>query len=603
MQFIRMGRINNNQSQTQSLMKPTESKPRIIPFIYCIAIFASLMLGAWGFWEVEPDLHFPNLFYKSIQLFSLESGTFKGQVPWQLEIARWLAPLTLAGGLFELIKTLLGRRIDLWKARRLRGHHLVCGLGDKGLALAADLLANGEKVVALDSSPAPDNLARFRRLGGLHLPIKVTEAQDLDSVGIHRAETITALTPDDAGNLALALAMEAAEARADPDNKLRIFTHIGNVAFRDLLDRNGFLGATPHGPSTVRSFNSHANLSRLLFREFPLETAGHADGTINTAREIHVILPELKAEASAMLVHAGRTGHYLGDRKIHFHVIGTNASGSIRSFLSSYPSFGKCCGSLDAVDIKGQWEMGGAVARILESNPTACVTVFACFDADPSHLGTILRIHEEAPADVSFRMPLPCGLRFLLDPVLARDPLLKARIAWFPDVRTCCGREAVFNERLDKVAQIIHDAWHAETGRQIREAEVMGDHPRVAVLRNKTTYKRWECLSENHKDASRSQADHVDVKIRAAGMVPDSASTATWTEWCKTNQGELELLSRMEHERWAAHLWLSGWTLGSTRADARKLHDNLIPYQDLDEPTKEYDRDAVRGIGRYLPDY
>jgi hypothetical protein len=581
-------------------MKSHDEKPQIAVVIFSSSVLASLLLGAWGFWEVERDWHFPNLFYKSIQLFGLESGSVDGPVPWQLEIARWLAPLTLAGGLFELIKALLGRRIDLWKARRLRGHHLVCGLGDKGLALAEDLLADGEKVVAMDLSPSSDNLARFRRLGGLHLPIKVTVAQDLDSAVIHRAATFTALTPDDSCNLALALAMETADAKTDPDNKLRIFAHIGNVAFRDLLDRNGFLCATPHGPSMVRSFNSHANLSRLLFREFPFETAGHTDGAVNTVREIHVILPELGASATAMLIHAGRTGHYLGDRKIHFHVVASNASDSVKGFLSGYPSFARCCASLNTVDISGQWETGRAVRRILHDNPHACITVFACFDTDPGHLATVLQIQELAPAGIPFRMPLPNGLRYLLEPVMTRDPLLRSRIAWFPETRTCTGREAVFNERLDHAARTIHEAWHAETGRQMRDAETTGDRSRADALRNKPIYKPWECLAESQKDASRSQADHLEVKIRAAGLGPSNLSSKAWSDWCASHPDCVDLLARVEHERWAARLWLSGWTLGTTRDDTRKLHDNLVPYEDLDESTKEFDRDAVRGIGRYL---
>jgi hypothetical protein len=581
-------------------MKSTEVKPRFVAVIFCSSVLASLLLGAWGFLVAEQDRHIPNLLYKSIQLFGLESGSVDGLVPWQLEIARWLAPLTLAGGMIELFKTMFGRRIDRWRARRLRGHHLICGLGDKGLALAEDLLADGGKVVAMDFSPSSNNLASFRKLGGLHLPIKVTASQDLDSAGIHRAATFTALTPDDSCNLALALAIETAEAKADPNNKLRIFAHIANVAFRDLLDRNGFLGATPHGPSMVRSFNSHANLARLLFREFPFETAGHTDGAVNTTREIHVIFPELGPSSIAMLVHAGRTGHYLGERKIHFHVIAPNASDSIKDFLSSYSSFAWCCASMDAVDISGRWETGRAVGRILQDHPNACITVFACFDGDPGHLATVLQIQERAPAGTPFRIPLPNELRYLLEPVMARDPLLRARIAWFPETRTCRGREAVFNARLDDAARIIHMAWHAETERQIREADTAGDYPRVEALRSKPAYKPWDCLAESQKDSNRSQADHLQVKIRAAGLDPSNLSSKVWSDWCASHPDCVDLIARVEHERWAAHLWLSGWTRGSVRDDSSKLHDNLIPYQNLDEPTKEYDRDAVRGIGRYL---
>jgi hypothetical protein len=45
---------------------------------------------------------------------------------------------------------------------------------------------------------------------------------------------------------------------------------------------------------------------------------------------------------------------------------------------------------------------------------------------------------------------------------------------------------------------------------------------------------------------------------------------------------------------------MTGWTFEAQRNDARKEHPNLVPYDELDEPTKDYDRLAVRNVGQYL---
>lgn len=51
-----------------------------------------------------------------------------------------------------------------------------------------------------------------------------------------------------------------------------------------------------------------------------------------------------------------------------------------------------------------------------------------------------------------------------------------------------------------------------------------------------------------------------------------------------------ERLAQNSHDIWAAQRLSEGWQLGSGRDDDRKLHPCLIPYDDLPESEKEYDR-------------
>jgi len=51
-----------------------------------------------------------------------------------------------------------------------------------------------------------------------------------------------------------------------------------------------------------------------------------------------------------------------------------------------------------------------------------------------------------------------------------------------------------------------------------------------------------------------------------------------------------ELLAENTHEIWAEQRLQEGWCFGPTRDDARKLHPCLVPYNELPESEKEYDR-------------
>jgi len=57
-------------------------------------------------------------------------------------------------------------------------------------------------------------------------------------------------------------------------------------------------------------------------------------------------------------------------------------------------------------------------------------------------------------------------------------------------------------------------------------------------------------------------------------------------------QGLAERLAENTHEVWAAGRLADGWRLGPARDDARKEHPCLVPYQDLPEDEKDYDRNT-----------
>jgi DNA-binding response OmpR family regulator len=54
-----------------------------------------------------------------------------------------------------------------------------------------------------------------------------------------------------------------------------------------------------------------------------------------------------------------------------------------------------------------------------------------------------------------------------------------------------------------------------------------------------------------------------------------------------------ELLARNAHDVWARQRIAEGWSYGLQREDRVKQHPCLVPYEDLPEPEKEYDRKAA----------
>lgn len=56
-----------------------------------------------------------------------------------------------------------------------------------------------------------------------------------------------------------------------------------------------------------------------------------------------------------------------------------------------------------------------------------------------------------------------------------------------------------------------------------------------------------------------------------------------------------ERLAENAHDVWAARRMAEGWTYGPKRDDAAKKHPDLVPYSELPEAEKEYDRKMAMG--------
>jgi ryanodine receptor 2 len=55
----------------------------------------------------------------------------------------------------------------------------------------------------------------------------------------------------------------------------------------------------------------------------------------------------------------------------------------------------------------------------------------------------------------------------------------------------------------------------------------------------------------------------------------------------------MEELAEHNHDVWASQRIADGWTYGPVRDDALRRHPDLVPYADLPEGEKRYDRNAA----------
>ena len=137
---------------------------------------------------------------------------------------------------------------------------------------------------------------------------------------------------------------------------------------------------------------------------------------------------------------------------------------------------------------------------------------------------------------------------------------------------------------LERIAQAIH----ARYLRNQRDRKPPADPAMQA----------WEALPEGLRESNRAQARDIGAKLRAIGWriapMDGSGPAAGFTP------AEIEQLAILEHQRWVEERRRAGWVSGPVRDPERKLTPYLVPWEELAEEVREYDREAVRAIPAVL---
>jgi len=127
-------------------------------------------------------------------------------------------------------------------------------------------------------------------------------------------------------------------------------------------------------------------------------------------------------------------------------------------------------------------------------------------------------------------------------------------------------------------------------GRYVRCEYEKGETPQ-----SNPSMLEWDLLPESLRESNRDQAADICRKLHSVGcdIEPLTDWDAPPPEFSAT---EIELLARMEHDRWTREREGGGWKLGPKKHEVRKESSYLVPYDELPDEIREYDRASVRGI-------
>ena len=529
-----------------------------------------------------------DILYLSLQLLTLESGSIHGPVSWELEVARLLAPALVAYTAIKALVAIFHEELQLLCVRFIRDHVVICGLGRKGLLLARAFHDHGYRVVVIEQERENSKLESCREMGATLLIGNATDMELLRKARVQRAIYLFSVCGNDGVNAEVAV--HAQDLTANRKGKpLTCFIHIADLELKNLL-REKEIAAQKVDSFRMEFFNVFESGARALLNEYP---AFSPAGGVEWNRA-HMLVVGMGRMGNSLVVQAARIWrliHSAGGERLRITIIDRLAEQKKESLCLSYPQLDRICDIVPHnMDIQSpQFQR----AEFLFDPGGKCdlSAIYVCMDNDERALSAALTLHQRLRGDripIVVRMTRDAGLAALLRGEEAIGSEGFGNLHAFGLLDRTCRLDLLFGGTHEVIARATHEDY-------VLEQKKIGQTPRT-----NPSMVSWDELPEGLKESNRRQADHIGIKLKAIGC-----GIASLTDWdaklFEFKPEEVEQMARMEHERWNEERRLEGWTYAPEPKDLnRKTTPYLVPWNELSEDIKEYDRNTIRGLPAFL---
>lgn len=548
-----------------------------------MSIAAALGLGMWG-WEIqEPANDFSSMLsnlFRTAQLVTLHfpERLIDAAIPWQLQVSRLLVPFVAFVATIHVVVSAFTRPARLALMSLTERHVIVCGSVHFTVSALEILADRGQRIVTVDESVAASRQTALEALGLTVVEADPSQSTTFVRLNLPNASAVFFAHDDDLKNVELALAaIESAQNRSKRLTPLLVAVRIDNdeLAFEcDLvLDR--------------LSSKYRARYRRLQPDRESLR--------IELQQVAPVFLKQNRSMPSRILI-VGLAGRW---QEIVMQAI-----------IASQDVPDACPIVSLAVDeaeeaVFRRWQDATPelhlIARFeiirLERRPFPSELLVGNAKFVPPDLTVILRNDGEAVATALFLRRPTNVFGITNQPILVRrseeDRVLE-RLNGVGVSQCCLSRlhafgglvraetvERVLDHRGEEIAMALHEQY-----RMLESSELASTHS-VAT---------WDDLSEDRRQANRAAADHASILFAAVGRHLAQRNDALARSSSLISNDELEALARIEHRRWMAHRVDSGWRAGVLRDDERRIHDCLVPFDQLSKDSQDKDRSAVRAL-------
>lgn len=529
----------------------------------------AFVFGYIGYLKLSPPADFyghVDIFYKTLELLVIHMPKEYPHLPIELQIARFALPATMAWLAIGTYLDYIRRPLRHYAATNLVGHVVVFGLGRRAQMIAKQARLASRKVVVATSQPIDGEIHSLEACGVIVVAGDIERPETFILAGVSRAAEMLVSTGDDFQNLRLAVAARKyiTDARPPGMTPIVLVTECAQPDMAAILE-GAFLSIRDERVE-YRLLSPEGNVARgLLHRLIPMLGTPERPGAI--------LLVGFSVVMQAIFEHVLRNA----PPGCAIAIASSNATKSKEAFVRRCPAF-ENFPCLDFIDD----DVIGTPAQVLSDWLMRHRAPLPIIDMGKEELNlraalALRRFASERalPTGPAFVRQEGSGIALEALTLIEGEPIDLSRIYQFGSLEDECRPQVVFQGELDSLAMIIHDDY------------------RRNVSGGESAFP-WEKLKETYREASRHQADHLDAKLQAMGIFRVPAGDIAGLKEFEAD--EIEHLAHLEHHRWCMDRWLDGWKVGTVKDSLAQTHPALIPYPELSEEVKEFDRRAVRNL-------
>ncbi|MBN1481151.1 hypothetical protein EH223_01680 [candidate division KSB1 bacterium] len=574
-------------------------KGALLPVVSCVI---TLALGITGYIQyygvngVTLDV-MQRALYDTLQLFILEYDFDKNH-NILIKLASWTGTVLLIWGATKIYvavfrRTILYRRISLWK-----NHVILYGASEHARHTLESFIQAEPKtrIVYIDTNESTREWLSTRYV--IHISPSDSPFSRLRLAGVGRAKYLIATTSDDITNIhILRLALDIK--KESTSSLLLAWAHISNTKLlAELNDLDVVTKTTPYFDG--RLYNGYYNAARIIGKKFAPDIFApvhYQKSAEYVTKPRHCLVVGFGDFGEALTMQLIRIGQFIDCQKIRLTIIDRKAESNKMDFYTRYPDLPL----IADVDFKQHLSESSSSRQSQYQEFIGSISVvYLCQNNISEQILTFHALRQTLAKRIFYiichndDLPPLSGITQAQN-VIAINPFFQAY-----------DKKVIIEEELEALARHFHLCYlrreqdiFDQKKQDFRQRYQRGECTIDAEPRPKPAMVPWNELPEEIKVSNRSLAEHIPVKLRAIGCELAPLHD-TRPEYDFTSDVEVVYqLARMEHNRWMADKIMSGWTYGE-RDDERKLHDNLLPWQELSPDIQQYDINAIKEIPAML---
>lgn len=523
-------------------------------------------------------------------------GDYVSPSQWELKIARFAGLFAPIAGLLFAFSGQLGRSLAQLCNLFAGGHVVIAGTAPAAVSLAQDCAKAGDVVVMVGVDFPAETAAILRKSGIMLVMGDPTHIDALAAARAGQASHVVAVEASDVANLRIEAAVKALIQRRGGGAATHV--HVALKAPALLAEaremRAEELKSKPAAPAKGKPRPALMQAKPFSLDELAARDliTRHAGAILDAAAAGDHKRPHLlcfgfdeAAETVAARFLVTMWSARFGPPMVT--VVARDAAEAEQRFTARYPQARKHDGMvLDISFLPLDWRLHPIDAEVIgkiaaKRGPTSAMVVATGDDGDNITLALALRRASLGTATPVFMKEDSISefSNVYASGEAARTPG-QPFLQTFGSYQHTATRDLIIKGVLDAAAGVAHMAY--EKGVKTRT----GGHDGLEALR-----KNWDQVGETYRHANRAVADSAAVKLWDAG----------WRPARKSEKGGPAVLpsalapdmAAAEHMRWCAERLMNGWQPGPKRDNARRVHNNLVPFAQLSREDQLKDEDQV----------